>query len=80
MIIRGDKWTQNYGYKAKKVKIVFLILMIDMCKRNWIDPRICQRSLLHQLKEKESEQGLQRERDFGVVPEIMDLKPDFLVT
>ena len=65
-------------YKAKKVKIVFLILMIHYVqKETGLIPESV-KDVFHQLKKKEILTGIATGRGiFGVVPELMDLKPDF---
>ena len=80
MIIRGDKWTQNYVIKPK-VKIVFFDIDDTLrAKETGLIPESV-KDVFHQLKEKGIRTGTATGRGiFGVVPEIMDLKPDFLVT
>ena len=68
-------------YKAKKVKIVFFDIDDTLrAKETGLIPESV-KDVFHQLKEKGIQTGIATGRGiFGVVPEIMDLKPDFLVT
>ena len=68
-------------YKAKKVKIVFFDIDDTLrAKETGLIPESV-KEVFHQLKEKGIRTGIATGRGiFGVVPEIMDLKPDFLVT
>lgn len=68
-------------YKAKKVKIVFFDIDDTLrAKETGLIPESV-KDVFHQLKEKGIRTGIATGRGiFGVVPEIMDLKPDFLVT
>ena len=68
-------------YKAKKVKIVFFDIDDTLrAKETGLIPESV-KDVFHQLKKKEILTGIATGRGiFGVVPELMDLKPDFLVT
>ena len=68
-------------YKAKKIKIVFLILMIHCgIQRQVLIPTTIP-DCFKQLREKGILTGIASGRGiFGVVPEIRELKPDFFVT
>ena len=68
-------------YKAKKVKIVFFDIDDTLrAKETGLIPESV-KDVFRQLKEKGIRTGIATGRGvFGVVPEIMDLKPDFLVT
>ena len=81
MIIRGRQVDAKLRYKAKKVKIVFFDIDDTLrAKETGLIPESVKEGF-HQLKEKGIRTGIATGRGiFGVVPEIMDLKPDFLVT
>ena len=81
MIRRGRQVDAKLRYKAKKVKIVFFDIDDTLrAKETGLIPESV-KDVFHQLKEKGILTGIATGRGiFGVVPEIMDLKPDFLVT
>ena len=81
MIIRGRQVDAKLRYKAKKVKIVFFDIDDTLrAKETGLIPESV-KEVFHQLKEKGIRTGIATGRGiFGVVPEIMDLKPDFLGT
>ena len=68
-------------YEAKKVKIVFFDIDDTLrAKETGLIPESV-KDVFHQLKKKGILTGIATGRGiFGVVPELMDLKPDFLVT